>query len=218
MELWYRAESCINNLSRELKIKFETPSQHSAIFLDLQIYRDGFNKKIQTAIYQKPLNKYSYITPSSAHEPKMFSGFIKGELTRYARLSSTVFAYQEVKNKFKERLIARGYKRSFISKLFVKHTWSKRFSEPPQSDRKILPFVIPYSLRKNQDLLKQLVYANCKQLEDLLDSSRVLVCYSKRRNLSQMLCPSALTRDQRQLLVTKRYQHATRGIDNISSR
>lgn len=208
LDLWRNAMSSINNLEKGLKIEFSKPSKNMAIFLDLQVYRDPFNKTIQTTVYQKPLNKYHYISPSSCHEPNMFSGFIKGELTRYARLSSTVFAYEQVKRKFRARLIARGYKRAFIDKIFKKHTWSTRFKDPPLKDRTILPFVIPYSLRHKQDLLKSALYHYRQDLEEQLPNPKILVCYSKRRSLSQMLCPSSLSVRQKQWLVSNGYHHS----------
>ena len=46
-------------------------------FLDLTITINDANK-IETRLFEKPLNKYLYLPPHSCHAPGVFNGFIKG--------------------------------------------------------------------------------------------------------------------------------------------
>jgi hypothetical protein len=55
----------------------------STNFLDLQInIINDINDKIQTTTFQKELNLYLYIPPTSAHPSSCFKGLITGELVR----------------------------------------------------------------------------------------------------------------------------------------
>ena len=63
-------------------------SDSSISFLDLFLYRDTSNV-LQFSTFQKPLNKYLYIPFESFHPSSNKKALIKGELTRYARNSSS---------------------------------------------------------------------------------------------------------------------------------
>jgi hypothetical protein len=191
LEQWHR---CKSNISRLLgiPIHWDDPSSTQGIFLDLSISRSRYNGHFVTSIYQKPLNKYHYITPLSSHAPHMFSGFIKGELTRYARLSSTPFAYNHTKQLFHQRLVQRGYPRKLLNRLFKKHSWLSRFDDDNSSPGKILPFVLPYTLRNN-------VRSVQRHLQDIKDdittwfpSAQLVFAHSKRSSIYDHMCYSGL--------------------------
>ena len=80
-------------------------SEHSVDFLDLTIKLK--NDHIITQTHQKQLNKYLYLPPTSFHPKHTKFGFIKGELIRYARLSSSIDLFNETKTHFRARLISR---------------------------------------------------------------------------------------------------------------
>jgi hypothetical protein len=205
LKLWERAAANINRLHSSIKVNFDLPSQSSVNFLDITISKNIRLSRFETTIFQKPLNKYNYISPSSCHEPHMFSGFIKGELTRYARLSSTAYSYNFTKKLFYQRLLDRGYKRLHIRPIFNKHRWSVRFNQQPTCSKKIIPFVIPYTLRRNAAQLKHTIKDYEEQFQKYLDHSKTLVVYSKRRNIMDILCPSSLSRSQCKILASNRF-------------
>jgi hypothetical protein len=215
LDSWNR---CAAGIARMLNIPihWDPPSQTHGNFLDVQLNRNPYDGKIWTSVYQKHLNKYMYLTPTSTHAPHMFSGFIKGELTRYARLCSTPFTYEGTKRLFKKRLIQRGYSRALLNAIFSKHKWNLRFASRERSGERILPFVLPYTLRRNVGKIQSIIYRHADQIQEFFDYSKVMMAYSKRPNIYQMLCPSAITRSQSQLLLTRSFRYASRPASGVS--
>lgn len=103
----------LNNLRPFIKLTW-TPSSLKQDFLDITIINDLKNSKFQTNIFQKPLNKYSYIPFKSYHTINMKSGFIKGEAIRYVRLCSRNRDFNRMIALFTIRLQRRGYPLHFI--------------------------------------------------------------------------------------------------------
>ena len=64
-------------------------SDSSISFLDLFLYSDISSSVLQFSTFQKPLNKYLYIPFESFHPSSNKKAFIKGQLMRYARNSSS---------------------------------------------------------------------------------------------------------------------------------
>ena len=140
----------INALPNDLKINWDTPTE-SANFLDINIsfLRDNF----ETTLHQKSLNKYLYITPHSMHSQHTFSGFIKGELIRYARLSSNIYKFINLKIIFYERLRRRGFAHSFLTPIFKRTNWTVRYENIYKSKNKTIAFVIPHTQRAGNNTL-----------------------------------------------------------------
>jgi hypothetical protein len=82
-----------------------TPSTTTP-FLDLNVTLK--NSTIVTSTYQKPLNLYLYLPPSSAHPASCLKGLIKGELYRYW-LQNQPTDFQELVTQFLIRLCNRGH-------------------------------------------------------------------------------------------------------------
>jgi hypothetical protein len=204
LESWNNCRSCINNLYPNLKIDDWHESRNHAIFLDLNI--TFVNGRFYTSVYQKELNKYFYLTPESFHQPHTFSGFIKGELTRYARLSSTGYSYEQVKKLFYQRLLNRGYSRLYLNTIFKKHKWTIREIAKDRPVNVLLPFVIPYTPRRNMKYLESLFKKMEESFEEYIPTSKVTLVYSKTPNLLQLVCSSSLNKDQKlQLLDSRDY-------------
>ena len=109
-------------------------SSPSAVdFLDLQIYRQG--KRLLHRVHQKALNKYLYISPRSCHPRHVIEGFVRTELIRYARNSSTELDFDKICHAFSKRLRERGFHPTFLKHLFAsvnfKHYAIKRARETP---------------------------------------------------------------------------------------
>ena len=96
-------------------------SKHFAVFLDVYLYKghrfhtDGF---IDTSVYQKPLNRYLYIPYSSFHSKVQKTAFIKAELLRYIRISSSRLDFLKIRRLFYWRLRLRGYPKAFLLEIF----------------------------------------------------------------------------------------------------
>jgi hypothetical protein len=143
---WKRVASNINRIHSAIKITFTEPNTTCCDFLDVSIHYNTHERRISTSVFQKAMNRYLYITPTSCHVPHTLSGFISGELTRYCRICSDVYSYQQIKQQFYQRLVNRGYSRPYLNQLFSRHRWSSRFEEKYRPSRVILPFVIPFKI------------------------------------------------------------------------
>jgi hypothetical protein len=107
------------------KIKFTMASSNKSIpFLDLLISIKG--NRIDITTYQKSMNKYLYLPFTSAHPMAAKRGFIKGELIRYARNSSTAAAFGKSRTLFRYRLQARGYPSTFLDDCFATVDYRER--------------------------------------------------------------------------------------------
>ena len=73
---------------------------------------------LQFSTFQKPLNKYLCIPFESFHRSSNKKAFIKGELWRYARNSSSFNSFYDTREKFWKRLRVRGYPFRFLLPLF----------------------------------------------------------------------------------------------------
>jgi len=101
----------------------EEPSS-STIFLDLTVQIQ--NSRIRFTTFQKPMNLYLYIPPSSAHPTSCLKGLIMGELRRYW-LQNDPDTFQTILLKFITRLLHRGHDITNISPILLEaaHAISK---------------------------------------------------------------------------------------------
>ena len=109
--------STFNNI-RPGKIQLlPTNTGRSAIFMDLHITLN-IDNRIDIKIYQKPQNSYLYLPPSSFHQRHVFKNTIIAELNRYKLKCTYAYDYEEIKQSFYTRLIARGYKIEYLQTIF----------------------------------------------------------------------------------------------------
>lgn len=109
--------SCLNNRNDRINLTYVI-EESSIAFLDLLLFKEPSANRLQFSTYQKPLNKYLYIPFESFHPASNKRAFIKGELIRYARNSSTFDAFCDTREKFWKRLRVRGYPIGFLLPLF----------------------------------------------------------------------------------------------------
>lgn len=129
--------SAINTKDERIKITYEI-SDSKISFLDLLLFKDSVINKLQYSTFQKPLNKYLYIPYESFHPASNKKAFIKGELMRYARNSSTFRSFDETRQLFWKRLRLRGYPARFLLPVFREINYSNRskwFSKPGRLSR-----------------------------------------------------------------------------------
>jgi hypothetical protein len=196
--LWNGSLPTLNHFTNQLKllingIDFDKPKIHShnIDFLDLEIFYMKNHFEFRT--FQKSINKYQYITPRSCHPPHVFKGFIKGELTRYKRNSSSIKYFVNSKNLFKTRLLLRGYKPSFLDKCFQSVTWSSTNSKPNIIP---LPLIFEYNTRHNFPILVQILNKFGVDLKDFLETKKCLISYTKPHSIQQLIIKSRLTATQ----------------------
>lgn len=135
--LWHGSNSELRYLLAKLnedygRMKFTIESSKTKIsFLDVDILLSSNGRQLHWSTHQKSINKYAYIKQNSSHPQYIFRGFIKTELERYRRNSSSIHAFQIIKHRFFIRLLKRNYKRNFITKIFDEIPFYK--PRPPKS-------------------------------------------------------------------------------------
>lgn len=85
----------------------------SGVFLDINAsIRDN---KLITKVYQKPINKYLYLKPTTNHSRTVLKNFILQEFNRYRLICSEEADYRHIARLFTQRLQQRAYNARYIT-------------------------------------------------------------------------------------------------------
>ena len=191
-----------NSYHQLLKFTYEI-SESSMIFLDTEIYKGKRFKDhgiLDIKLYTKPTNTFQYLHRSSAHNASVFKGFIKGECIRYARNTSDPSILQTELNKFKTRLLKRGYSLYEIQPIIQKFFHINR-KELLKIDKCIRPKQHPNVMVTKFDprikhLKKDLTKYWHKLIKDdrckLIFQTEPMVAYSKHKNIGDIVTSSLL--------------------------
>ena len=90
---------------------------HQVDFLDISIHLKTGKFTFKT--FQKELNLYQYLPPSSAHPDSCLKGLIFGNLQRYHKQNSLPEDYYKIAKEFYQCLLARGYDNKTLSPIFM---------------------------------------------------------------------------------------------------
>jgi hypothetical protein len=160
-------------------------SPRSVDYLDLVVYRKGH--KLLHRVHQKALNRYLYISPRSCHPRHMIKGFVRTELIRYARNSSTRVDFLRISRAFSARLRARGFHPCFLRHVFA----TVRFGVYPVRTERPRPMVfkIDFGAGSLDHAISRVI---ADWYEDTSDDfkailPRPIVCYRLGKNLYKML-------------------------------
>jgi hypothetical protein len=118
------------------------------VFLDLDITITPANS-ISFTIYQKPMNKYQYLPPNTAHPRHIINNFIKNEISRYRLYCTEDKKFGEIMGKFYSRLIARGYTYSYLNPIFQNAPWNFLVWNEINSAKKLINNNEEYNSNKN---------------------------------------------------------------------
>lgn len=209
--IWWDTEEKLTNfleiVNHEFEgIKFTSNYSYKSIeFLDLNLKLEPGQPRgsISFCTHQKKLNKYGYITPLSMHPRHTLSGFIKGELTRYARNSSRESLYLATKNLFYQRLRARHYASKYLTPIFKDHKYDVRYlaAKPRNIDHDLVSFSFRYS---NRPSLKQFrKHTEEKALENMkgaLPKLKIQPSWRTSPSIRNLLLKSELTEKQSKFL------------------
>jgi hypothetical protein len=88
----------------------------SGIFLDYQL--SIHQNRLVSNLYQKPMNKYLYLPPTSAHKIHIMKSVIRREIFRYRLYCSNDSDFMKILVQFRIRLIDRGYQRTYLDPCF----------------------------------------------------------------------------------------------------
>ena len=172
----------------------------SVNFLDLTVYNN--NDTIAFKVFQKPLNQYHYIPHFSNHPGHNLSGFIKGELIRYKRISTQEQDFQYIKSRFYERLVKRGYPKNLLNNIFSQELfrqipieWSQL---TPIQKEEIFNFAIHLS---NQLRILQFLNTLFKSFAarfnlDFNNNIKIRIALKSNPNILQLTTCSKLSREK----------------------
>ena len=179
-----------------------TDRAQSAIFMDLSLQIQG--TRVTTTLYSKALNLYLYIPPRSAHPPGVLTGLVSGNILRIYTLCSDPDDVRSRLQDFWNRLISRGYPTAQIKPLFLKglHNAREYIACPPTktADTNCVFFHLRYHPQDPPSSEIQTAWRNQVShpayrtpLENVLvkrqklQLSRLIICYSRPLNLSNLL-------------------------------
>lgn len=167
-------------------------------FLDLSLtIKNGL---LHTNLYQKSMNKYLYIKPTSQHNRKVLINFIRSEISRYRLYCSCRITFYMTCQQFVSRLRQRGYTNSIINEalsnlptrsILFHNLWhpETRNNDGPivvldYTSKHVLNnpkmvFKVPEALKHTRDY--QLAFGN---------SEDVTICYTNPPSLGQLLTRS----------------------------
>jgi hypothetical protein len=170
-------------------------------FLDLTVFIN--NNSIFTKVYQKPLNLYSYLPPSTMHPPATISGFIKGEITRYHRLTSLDSDKDMITNLFFQRLIKRGYKRNFLQTIFSNTLRKLNLIAPILTSQNLNPIFDDFALlivRYTNETNTLRLYKHIISVIDFNLQTKVNLTFCGNPSLKKLVSSSSNTSEQRDLI------------------
>jgi hypothetical protein len=184
-------------------IKFTSKIGAKIDFLDITIalQDDG---DLYWHTHQKELNMYTYISPKSCHPNPNLKGWIRAELTRYRRLSSSNQLYQTTKQLFFFRLKKRGYSSTFLNLIFENHSYVA--TATPINNLKVIPFKCKYSFRNNITHLPIVTYNYLKNIQ--IPTHRITFCWLGSPSILRLLTSADLTTAQKQLLAHNAHRGA----------
>jgi len=175
----------LNNIHKDIKLTWTEPA-NQVDFLDITIKLNLTKSIIDTTIYQKPLNKYSYLPYHSFHTSSMKTGFIKGEAIRYVRSCTKKKDYNRMIQLFTIRLQRRGYPLNLIHKAINSVKYSLRQQYLKQKDHKDqIPYIFKilytnqinhHFLRKELNIFSHKLKNNIPNLPNSLQQ-RITICY-----------------------------------------
>lgn len=187
-------------------------------FLDLVISKGqrfySYNR-LDIGVHQKAMNLYLYIPQHSFHTLQQKRNFIKSELMRYVRHSSSQDSYIEIQTLFVKRLLARKYDFSLIMEVLHSVHYEDRlkmiFGDKKPEQKAAFYWVVPSdTLTRKINMTKVLnkywpVMENCPIISSLYTSPPI-ASYKNPATLGQFLISAAYTHPQQ--LNTKGQQYA----------
>ena len=192
-------EPYLSEITRNIpSIRFTTKDSAKQIeFLDLLIFkgRRFLDRNIfDIKTYEKELNKYLYIPRSSGHPIALKKSFIKAETIRHARNCSDILDFNNQIEKFKSRLMARGYKSLFIDKILVEVDYKDRENYIAGIERQRVNniyFPVTYSesldrQKLSEDLNKQLELFKVQD-ESWRNVDHIVLSLKSRKNTGRII-------------------------------
>ena len=207
-ESWQRFQADTNNFGI-LTWEFEAPST-SVDFLDLTLTIE--DHRITTKTFQKRLNLYQYIMPSSNHSPRMMKGIIFSLVKTYFHQNSHTHDYLLMCKKLFQRHVNRGWDRSTLKNWILDADRRLRF--PPSQPRPAAPPLPPtppstsshdrlflhFEYHKHDIpklLIRRLYDLYCQPtFSSVLGIRQLTIAYSRPKNVKELVSKARLYQRQ----------------------
>jgi hypothetical protein len=116
-------------------------SEYSGPFLDMLLYVDRRNCRLEWKLYRKLLNHLERLPWASFHPPDVRCGTFLGEMSRLAMLSSTPGSYLEALEDLHGLYVGRGYPKPLLNAWIKENRllrWRQRLATKVQSTANVL--------------------------------------------------------------------------------
>ena len=181
-----------------------SPLQAKVDFLDLTISFD--QGRVVTCLYEKALNLYLYLPPHSAHPPGVLKGLIVGRIKQIRHLTSRLEDQSQQVTRMFHRLLARGHTHHAIRPIFdsaladLQRPRTRAAGPSPLflhvefhphdvSSQQIQQTYKSTMLRLPPTAPTPSALVVYNHMNAPLDISRLIVAYSRPRNLGNILAP-----------------------------
>lgn len=194
-----------NKLSPRIHIKVITHQYHID-FLDVEIHKDLSNSlpcvRLFVRTHQKSMNSYTYIPWTSMHPAACMRGWVVAELRRYVLTCTHQEDYMVMRDRFFQRLTARGYPLQFLHEMDSRvhhshrdsyiHGPSNRSRDEPTT--RVVHLVLPHTREFAGSRLASQLHAVNAQHEAPGCPLRVMIAWKRAPNI-QSLCVRARERE-----------------------
>ena len=173
-----------------------TKLSSSVVFLDLEISLDPDSRCLTTRTYQKAMNLFLYIPPTSAHPPGVLKSIVYGNLQRFWKQNTHRSDFVRVAGQFAQHLIARGHHPDVVRELFLE-VGTRLSRHPTPCDnvdpRKTLFFHWEYHPNgiSRRDIRR--AYTETCAEDSGFDFDRFVVAFSRAPNIRDALMPTRLS-------------------------
>jgi hypothetical protein len=195
----------VDSLTPDILRTTEEHSLHSLHVLDIEIYKK--DNKLEFKTFQKSLNSYQYLMPSSLHPKHTLKGYILGEILRYRRTNSEDTNFRMMKHLFYKRLLDRGFSENFLNPIFIGHFIEKP-TEPPKDT---IVLCLPHSTRPITSEIKRATKELLKYLKT--DNLKILLTNTQPPNIGRIATRSSLTDIQKKIIKEENSEERT--IENL---
>jgi hypothetical protein len=176
----------------------EDPSP-SLNFLDLTISLNP-DHSLTTRTFQKAMNLYLYLCPSSSHPPGVWKSLIYGSIRCFWLQNSDPIDYQNVVSAFFRQLCDRGHDPERLAPLFLEGAnsvdrtlYSRTPNRAPpnklETDDRLLFFHLQYHpLEVPNSEIHTAFHECCPEIREQLQVERFVIAHSQQPNLRDLLC------------------------------
>jgi hypothetical protein len=187
-------------------LEWETEDLAQSVdFLDLTISITS-DRKLRTRTFQKAMNLYLYLCPSSAHPPGVLKGLIFGSVRRFWLQNSDQRDYQQVIQDLYQHLCSRGHTSEKLDPLFHEAAAKVDSSQQLRTLQRVQPSIAKPAARARplffhlqyhpleipNSVIHDTFNRCCPRIREELQVDRIIIAHTRQPNLRDLLCKTQL--------------------------